>query len=107
MLAEAARPLPFERVLELVPVLDPQQLQEIAAWSDDLSLQKELGLPGRFRPRIENGAAQYRYSDVLDLLLGLGKTEEQSWEEWRAGLGNHDAPLGKLVQLRMRESALR
>ncbi len=93
----AAAPLPFDRVCSEVPILAPDQLLEIAKWSDDLSVHIGLGLPARFRPRFEGGAAHYRPCDLLDLLYVLDKRADETWAEWTERGG--DVPTG-LVQLR-------
>ncbi len=100
--ADAARPLPFEEVTAAIPVLDPAQLAEIARWSDDLGLHVSLGLPARFRPRVEGDAILYRRQDVLDLQYGLGKRPHESWDDWSNRMDRDDADRGTLVQLRRR-----
>ncbi|MEM6294568.1 MAG: thiamine phosphate synthase [Myxococcota bacterium] len=93
----AAAPLPFDRVCAEIPILPPEQLLELAKWSDDLSVHIGLGLPARFGPRFEQGAALYRPCDLLDLLYVLDKRADESWDAWKERGG--DVPAG-LVQLR-------
>ncbi len=96
---DAAQPLPFDRVLELVPVLPPEQLEELARWGDDLAVHIGLGLPARFSPSMRDGVPQYKPRDLLDLLYVLDKQPAESWDAWknRAVGGEVDGPL---VQLR-------
>jgi thiamine-phosphate diphosphorylase len=100
--AEAARPIPFEDVVASIPVLDREQLADIARWSDDLGMHVTLGLPARFRPRIEGTAILYRRCDVLDLAYALGKRPGETWSDWAARMDRDDAPSNTLVQLRHR-----
>ncbi len=92
-------PLPFEQVVAAVPIFAPEQLLEIAKWSDDLSLHISLGLPARFRPRFEDGVAHYRPSDLLDLLFVLDKRPAETWEAWADRVDRGEVG-GSLVQLR-------
>jgi thiamine-phosphate pyrophosphorylase len=92
----ASAPLPFEAVCEAVPVLDPEQLRDIARWSDDLGLLVGMGLPARFRPTDDGSTAHYRPSDLLDLLFVLDKQSNETWEEWSQRVDEPPA----LVQLR-------
>ena len=99
--ARAAQPVPFEEVVRAIPVLPPEQLRELAAWSDSLGLHVELGLPARFRPRVEDGEVRYRPWDVLDLQFALGKDPSESWEQWHERAVADEIPSG-LVQLRIK-----
>lgn len=92
----ASAPLPFEAVCDAVPVLNPEQLRDIARWSDDLGLLVGMGLPARFRPTDDGSTAHYRPSDLLDLLFVLDKRSNETWDEWS---GRVDEPPA-LVQLR-------
>ena len=92
----AARPLSVDEVAELIPVLDPDLLAELARWGDSLSVHLALELPARFSPRVTDGVASYRYCEVLDLIHALGKRPHESWEQWRTR-GHHDP---NVVQLR-------
>jgi thiamine-phosphate pyrophosphorylase len=92
----ASAPLPFEAVCEAVPVLNPEQLRDIARWSDDLGLLVGMGLPARFRPTDDGSTARYRPSDLLDLLFALDKRSNETWDEWSRRV---DEPAA-LVQLR-------
>lgn len=96
---KAAQPLPFERVVELVPVLPAEQLAELARWGDDLAVHMGLGLPARFSPSMRDGVPQYKPRDLLDLLYVLDKHPRETWDAWkrRAAGGEVDGPL---VQLR-------
>ncbi|MEX1364700.1 MAG: thiamine phosphate synthase [Nannocystaceae bacterium] len=96
---EAAAPLSLDEVHRRIPVLPLEQLAELARWGDALSLNLGLGLPARFSPRVVDGRAQYRPSDVIDLVEALGKLPTESWDDWR-GRGLEDE--GPLVQLRGR-----
>jgi thiamine-phosphate pyrophosphorylase len=100
--ADAARPIPFDEVVAAIPVLPPEQLADIARWSDDLGLHVTLGLPARFRPRVEGDTILYRRRDVLDLAWALGKRPGESWASWTERLDRDDAPAHPLVQLRPR-----
>jgi thiamine-phosphate pyrophosphorylase len=100
--AEAARPVPFDAVTAAIPVLDPEQLADIARWSDDLGLHVTLGLPARFRPRVDGDAILYRRQDVLDLAWCLGKRRDETWSAWSERMARDDVPAGPLVQLRRR-----
>jgi thiamine-phosphate pyrophosphorylase len=95
----AAAPLPFDRVCEAVPILAPEQLLEIARWSDDLGLLVGMGLPARFRPTHTGTTALYRPCDLLDLLYVLDKRPAESWDAWSARV-DREEPGGALVQLR-------
>jgi thiamine-phosphate pyrophosphorylase len=98
-LAAAAAPLALEEVARRIPVLAATLLHELAAWGDSLGVHVELGLPARFRPRIVNGRAEYRPSDVVDLVQMLGKLPSETWDDWRRR-GGDESP--SLVQLRSR-----
>ncbi len=94
----AAAPLPFEQICAAIPVFDPDQLLEIARWSDDLALLIGMGLPARFRPKHDGTTAHYRPCDLLDLLYVLDKRADESWDAWSGRTDRDDA--GALVQLR-------
>jgi thiamine-phosphate pyrophosphorylase len=100
--ADAARPLPFADVVAAIPVLAPEQLVDIARWSDDLGLLLTLGLPARFRPRVEGDAILYRRCDVHDLAYALGKRRDETWFAWADRMERDDAPASTLIQLRRR-----
>jgi hypothetical protein len=100
-LTQAARPWSLQRVAEAIPVLPPEQLQEIAAWSDSLGIHVELGLPARFRPWVEDGEAWYRPCDVVDLQYALGKRTDETWDNWRDRAQSGEIG-GQLVQLRLK-----
>ena len=91
----ASAPLPFEAVCEAIPILPPDQLLDIARWSDDLALLVGLGLPARFRPVHDGSTAHYRPCDLLDLLFVLDKQPGETWDAWSDRV---DDPA--LVQLR-------
>ncbi len=97
-LREAARPLTVAEVVEKIPVLPAEVLEQLAAWGDDLGILLELGLPARFRPLCRDGQVSYRPCDVFDLLAALGKRPSESWSEWSVRVGNE--PASPLVQLR-------
>jgi len=92
----ASAPLPFEAVCAAVPIVPPEQLLDIARWSDDLGLLVGLGLPARFRPVHDGTTAHYRPSDLLDLLFVLDKQPGESWDAWSQRVDEPPA----LVQLR-------
>ena len=92
----ASAPLPFEAVCDAVPVLNPEQLRDIARWSDDLGLLVGMGLPARFRPTDDGVTAHYRPSDLLDLLFVLDKRSNETWDDWSRRVDEPPA----LVQLR-------
>lgn len=96
-LRAAAEPLELHEVARRIPVLSEALLSELARWGDSLGVHVELGLPARFGPRIVDGRAVYRPSDVVDLLHALGKSPGESWDAWRQR-GLEDSPV--LVQLR-------
>ena len=98
-LRQAAEPLDLDQVAAAVPVLPVEQLEQLAAWADDVGMHIELGLPARFRPSAVDGVVRYRHSDVLDLMLALGKRPDESWEHWRKRAETGDVD-GTLVQLR-------
>jgi thiamine-phosphate pyrophosphorylase len=100
--ARAAEPIPFEQVCAAIPVLPPEQLADIARWSDDLGMHVTLALPARFRPRVVGNAIHYRNCDVLDLAYALGKRIDESWADWSARMDRDDARGNALVQLRHR-----
>ncbi|MEM7159602.1 MAG: thiamine phosphate synthase [Myxococcota bacterium] len=93
----AAAWLDLDEVHRQIPVLEREQLAELARWGDNLGVHVGLGLPARFGPRIEDGAPQYRPCDVIDLVHALGKHPGESWSEW-SSRGAEEA--GPLVQLR-------
>ncbi len=95
----SAAPLPFERVCQAVPIFSPDQLLEIARWSDDLSLLIGMGLPARFRPVHDGSTAHYRSCDLLDLLYVVDKRPGESWQAWSDRVDGEE-PKGALVQLR-------
>ena len=97
-LEQAARPLDLDAVCREIPVLDREQLQELARWSDDVGTHITLGLPARFRPTIEDGTVWFRASDVRDLLMVLDKRAGETWDQWRERSSGADP--GPLVQLR-------
>ncbi len=92
----ASAPIPFEQVCTAVPIFTPEQLLEIARWSDDLALLVGMGLPARFRPTYDGSTAHYRPCDLLDLLFVLDKRPHESWEAWAERVDEPPA----LVQLR-------
>lgn len=94
----ASAPLPFQQVCAAIPVFAPEQLLEIARWSDDLALLIGMGLPARFRPKHDGTTAQYRPCDLLDLLYVLDKRADESWEAWSSRTDSDDT--GALVRLR-------
>jgi thiamine-phosphate diphosphorylase len=100
--ARAAEPIPFADVCAAIPVLPPEQLADIARWSDDLGMHVTLALPARFRPRVVGDAIHYRSCDVLDLAYALGKRIDESWTDWSARMDRDDARGHALVQLRHR-----
>lgn len=94
----ASAPLAFEQVCAAVPVFAPEQLLEIARWSDDLALLIGMGLPARFRPKHDGTTAHYRPCDLLDLLYVLDKRADESWDAWSNRTDSDDD--GALIQLR-------
>lgn len=92
----ASAPLSFDAVCQAVPVLTPEQLRDIARWSDDLGLLVGMGLPARFRPTDDGSTAHYRPSDLLDLLFVLDKRPSETWDAWSRRVDEPPA----LVQLR-------
>lgn len=97
--SDAALPLPFEKVVELIPVLPPEQLEELARWGDDLAVHIGLGLPARFSPSMRDGVPQYKPRDLLDLLYVLDKQPSESWDAWKSRAAGGEVD-GALVQLR-------
>jgi thiamine-phosphate pyrophosphorylase len=97
----AAEPMGLDEVSAAIPVLPPEQLAELARWSDSLGVHVELGLPARFRPWVDGRAVLYRPCDVADLQFALGKSPDETWEQWRARADSGEIPSG-LVQLRVK-----
>jgi thiamine-phosphate pyrophosphorylase len=94
-IAGASRWLDVDEVHARIPVMSIASLTEIATWAEDLAVLATLRLPTRFRPRIENGVARYRASDVCDLHSAIGKRDDESWADWRArgDIGDDDIVL--------------
>lgn len=83
-IAGASRWLGVDEVHGRIPVMSTASLTEIASWAEDLAVLATLRLPTRFRPRIQDGVARYRPSDVCDLLAAIGKRDDESWDDWQA-----------------------
>ena len=91
------RLIDLEEVAAAIPVLAPEQLEDLGRWAGDLGTLLTLGLPARFRPVVAGGRVRYRPSDVRDLLYVMDKRPQESWEDWR-----HRNPRPELlVQLRL------
>jgi thiamine-phosphate pyrophosphorylase len=102
-IAEAARWLTVVEAHERIPVMSIETLEQIARWSDDLSVLAGLRLPARFAPPLVDGVVHYRPTDVCDLLAALGKQRSESWSDWHARGDTGDA----LVRLRRPTAAER
>lgn len=83
-ITEANRPLSIDEVHARIPVIPITALEELARWSDDLSVLAGLRLPTRFRPLVAGTAVRYRPSDVADLLAAIGKRDDETWADWDA-----------------------
>lgn len=94
-IAGASRWLDVDEVHARIPVMSTASLTEIASWAEDLAVLATLRLPTRFRPRMQDGVARYRESDVCDLLAAIGKRDDESWDDWetRGNLGDENIVL--------------